>query len=426
LSSAADVIVLGAGPAGIAAGLALGERALVLEQAASPGGLSRSIHFEGAVFDLGGHSFHTPHPRIRQLVQESIELFEQQRDARCFSHGCMIRYPFQKHFRDLSDESIVSKCALDLSSARPEPQAAHFLEFLERRFGEGIARHFMVPYNRKLWGHDLTRLAADWVGERVAAPEGVDESFDEVQGKRKPLQPETRVAYPAQGGFGAIMTALAARVPNLRCQQEVVEIDAEARTVSTLSGERHHWQRLVSTLPLPALLGYCRGVPAEIQREVGLLEFLSLRIVLLVVDHPVDTEIQRIYCADDVVPAHKIALNHNSSDYLRTLPRHGIMAEVSCANGNAISDEHLVRWMISGLREMRVLNAPGEVVASRVLHVRYAYPVPTHARDGIVSRARQWLRERRIETLGRFGEWAYINSDEAMHRGLRLGAHLSR
>jgi UDP-galactopyranose mutase len=424
LSSAPDVVVLGAGPAGLAVGLALQERALVLEQASSPGGLSRSIDFEGAVFDLGGHSFHTPHPRIRRLVQDSLELFEQQRDARCFSHGCMIRYPFQKHFRDLSDESVVRDCALGLSSAAPEPRAAHFLEFLERRFGQGIAQHFMIPYNRKLWGRDLTRLAADWVGERVAAPEGVDESFDEVKGERKPLQPETRVAYPAKGGFGQIMSALAARLPHLYCGQDVVDIDPEARTVSTRSGERHPWQRLVSTLPLPALLGYCRGVPLEIQREVALLEFLSLRIVLLVVDHPVDTEIQRIYCADGVVPAHKIALNHNSSDYLRALPRHGIMAEVSCANGDDLSDDQLVRSTISGLQVMRVLRAPSDVIASRVIHVKYAYPVPTLARDRIVSRARQWLREHHIETLGRFGEWAYINSDEAMHRGLRLGASL--
>jgi protoporphyrinogen oxidase len=417
------VIVLGAGPAGIGAGLALGSRGLVLERAANAGGLSSSIELEGAVFDIGGHSFHTPHPSIRQLVEETIELFEQQRDARCFTHGRMIPYPFQKHFREVGDDAIVQDCAAGLSTTRGANGASTFPEFLERRFGSGIARHFLTPYNRKLWGSDLSRLAADWVGERVAAPEGVDEVFDEQGGRRKPLQPGTRVAYPARGGFGSVMTALAQRLPNVHYRQQVVSIDPRARSVSTASGQTYPFVDLVSTLPLPELIGLCQAVPEEVRRAVLELECLALKVILLVVGHPVDTQIQRIYCADETVPAHKVAINHNSSPFLRALPHHGIMAEVSCANG-VTSDEKLIPWMIEGLTTMGVLKGPEDIVATRVLDVKYAYPVPTHARDGLVSEVRRWLDEQRIQTVGRFGEWAYINSDEALQRGFQLGARL--
>jgi protoporphyrinogen oxidase len=156
---------------------------------------------------------------------------------------------------------------------------------------------------------------------------------------------------------------------------------------------------------------------------VQALECLSLKVVLLVIGHPVDSPIQRVYCADDTVPAHKVALNHNSSDYLRGLPRHGIMAEVSCANG-VPPDQELVRWTVEGLIKMGILKAPDEVVATRVVSVRHAYPVPTITRDAVVARVRAWLSEHRIHTLGRFGEWAYINSDEALYRGARLGEAL--
>jgi protoporphyrinogen oxidase len=105
------------------------------------------------------------------------------------------------------------------------------------------------------------------------------------------------------------------------------------------------------------------------------------------------------------------------------LPRHGIMAEVSCANG-VPSDNELVRWTLDGLSKMGIVKGAGEVVATRVLGVEQAYPVPTLARDSNVARIRAWLAEHRIHTLGRFGEWAYINSDEALHRGLQLGATL--
>jgi UDP-galactopyranose mutase len=281
----------------------------------------------------------------------------------------------------------------------------------------------LVPYNRKLWGADLTRLAADWVGERVAAPEGVSEVFDERSGKRKPLQPDTRVSYPARGGFGRIMTALAERLPNVRYRQRVVSIDPGARNVTTNSGETYSFRDLVSTLPLPELIASCRDVPSEIRSAVQALECLSLKVVLIVIGHPVDTPVQRIYCADDTVPAHKMALNHNSSDYLRALPRHGIMAEVSCANV-VPPDRELTRWTIEGLTKMGILKSPREVVTTRVVSVQYAYPVPTLTRDAEVGRVRAWLAEHRIHTLGRFGEWAYINSDEALYRGARLGERL--
>ncbi len=423
VSTAPDVIVLGAGPSGIGAGLALGPRGLVLERAADAGGLSGSIEFEGAVFDIGGHSFHTPHPQVRRLVEEAVELFEQQRDARCFSHGRMIPYPFQKHFREVGEESVVRDCADGLSAASGASEAGNFAEFLERRFGAGIALHFLAPYNRKLWGQELSRLAADWVGERVAAPEGVDEVFDERGGQRKPLQPGTRVAYPARGGFGAIMTALAQRLPNIRYRQQVVSIDPLARSVATSSGDSYSFRELVSTLPLPELIALCRDVPTDVRSAALELECLSLKVVLLVVGHAVDTPIQRIYCADGTVPAHKIAINHNSSPFLRALPRHGIMAEISCANGTRPDDE-LIPWMIQGLMTMGILTAPEDVVATRVLTVKYAYPVPTRTRDGLVARVRAWLDAQRIQTVGRFGEWAYINSDEALQRGFKLGARL--
>jgi UDP-galactopyranose mutase len=437
-SSVPEVIVVGAGPAGLGAGLALGPRALVLEQAEGAGGLSGSFEFEGAVFDRGGHSFHTPHPHVRKLVEQVVELFDQPRDARCFSHGCLIPYPFQKHFRELTDERVVLDCAdglraadvrgadvrgADVRGADASQTPANFLEFLQGRFGPGIGRHFLIPYNRKLWGAGLARLAADWVGERVAAPEGVHEVFDERGGKRRPLQPDTRVAYPARGGFGTIMTALAERLPNIRYRQRVLSIDPRRRTLATSAGETHTFRDLVSTLPLPALVAACHGAPPEIREAAQALECLSLKVVLIVIGHPVDTEIQRIYCADDTVPAHKLALNHNSSDYLRSLPRHGIMAEVSCANG-VPSDNELVRWTLDGLSKMGIVKGAGEVVATRVLGVEQAYPVPTLARDSNVARIRAWLAEHRIHTLGRFGEWAYINSDEALHRGLQLGATL--
>ena len=190
----AEVLVLGAGPAGIGAGLTLGERALVLDAAHEVGGLARTVDLAGALCDLGGHSFHTPHPQVRALVYDALPMEERRRDAWCFVADAYVPYPFQKHFERHPDAGLVAACRAGLAATRETASARHFADFLEARFGRGLAAAFMHPYNRKLWGDDLARMTAAWTTERVAAPQGIPQRVALHEGRRAPLQDDTRVA----------------------------------------------------------------------------------------------------------------------------------------------------------------------------------------------------------------------------------------
>lgn len=419
------IVVIGAGPAGIGAGLALGDRAIVVEREAEPGGLCRTLVREGAVCDYGGHSFHTPHPAIRDLVFSAVEMFEQKRDACCATNGTMIPYPFQAHFEAIGRPEVVEECRAGLALAQDGRKAADFEEYLQCRFGPGIARHFLLPYNRKLWGTDLRRMTADWAAERVAASQGTTERFDEATGRRKPLQSDTTVAYPAQGGFGAIMSALSRPLADLRLGRTVVRVDPKDRLLSLADGTSLRWDRLVSTIPLDRLLAMLPDVPSEHRAAAARLQALPLALAIVVVGHPVDTPIQRVYCADPEYPAHKTALNHNSSPSLRALPQHAIVAEVSALQEKGAILDNLAGAVASRLVEWGLVSSPGAIRATEVVSVPYGYPVPTHDRDAIVARLKDWLLDRGIHTVGRFGEWAYINADEALHRGLTLGRALA-
>ena len=413
---AIDTVVIGAGPAGIGAALALGDEALVLERSPDAGGLSATVTLEGAVFDLGGHSFHTPHAHVRELVFGALPMEERPRDAWCHVNGEWIPYPFQQHFASLHDPALVAECREGLSQANGAAAARNFDEHLEARFGPGIARHFLRPYNEKLWGRDLTRLEAAWTSERVA-PSSSGQSMGDG-GKRAPLRSGERVAYPARGGFGEIFRALAKRVRHMRHGETVARID-EGHVV-TQSGERIACRNIVSTLPLPALLAAIPDAPAALRESVNRLVALPLALVMIALDGRLESRKQRVYSAEVAFPGHKIALNHNSSLYLEGLPHHGILVEVSGAGGNGADDATLAAEVIRGLKGMGLLETRA-VTATRVVRVPLGYPVPTHMRAAIVDEARAWLRERRIEIVGRFGEWAYINSDEALHRGRRAG-----
>jgi len=423
----ADTIVIGAGPAGLGAALALGDSAIVMESRETVGGLCSTLTLDGAIFDLGGHSFHTPHPEIRRLVFDALEMEEQNRDAWCWLDGEWVRYPFQQHFSELANPDSRHACQIGLDAAGGWREVANFDEYLDRRFGRGITELFMRPYNRKLWGTDLTRLDTEWVAERVAAPVDSAESSMSDSRRRSPIPREAVIAYPAKGGFGEIFQALAKRVADLRLRQCVISIDPKTSTLRTTNGETTPWRRIVSTLPLPALLRLIPNVPAAITSAVSQLEALPITVVMLVLEGRYETLRQRIYCPDKNILGHKIVLNHNSSRWLRTSPRHGIQVELSDFNpfSSRTDAKSLVNGVVAGLLRMGVIPSPAHVRRTSVLRLPFGYPVQTHSRSNIVALAQHWLSEHHIYTVGRFGEWAYINSDEALYRGHCLGMKLA-
>ena len=421
-------VIIGAGPAGIGTGLSLGKDGMVLEKGSEVGGFSRSIEIKGAVFDFGGHSFHTPHPEVRDLVFDSLEMYTQVRNAKCFSYGQIIPYPFQKNFRLLDNEVVVEECAeglTELPAKLNKKEFDNFEEFILQRFGPGISKHFMLPYNRKLWGRDLKRMAADWTSERVAAPEGVKEKFDLQGGKRKPLQADTKVGYPAKGGFGEIYRAIGKRLENVEFNTTVARVDPRTKKVYTSDSRSFEYENLISSIPIVDFLPMIEGVPARLIDLSKELDHLSMILGLAVINHPVDTDIQRFYAADPEIASHKTAINHNSSDYLRALPHHGVMLEISEGPEKELPRKDMEAWIVDSLMMLGVVKHPHEIEEVQIRNVKYSYPVPTKDRNEIMRQIKDWLEEQNIYTVGRFGEWAYINSDKAIFRGLELGKYIA-
>ena len=75
--------------------------------------------------------------------------------------------------REGKHEQVVKECAAgleNLPTGLNKSDFDNFEEFILKSFGPGISEHFMLPYNRKLWGRDLKRMAADWTSERSRQP----------------------------------------------------------------------------------------------------------------------------------------------------------------------------------------------------------------------------------------------------------------
>ena len=95
-----NVVVIGAGPAGLTAGYELsklGLRPTVLEKAGTVGGLARTDNYRGFHFDMGGHRFFTKVKPVQDMWKEVLgnEFLRRPRMSRIYYNGKYFDYPLK-------------------------------------------------------------------------------------------------------------------------------------------------------------------------------------------------------------------------------------------------------------------------------------------------------------------------------------------
>ena len=81
--------------------------------------------------------------------------------------GRFVPYPFQNNIHRLPAD-VFLECLMGIVEAQQTALPRdNFAEWITAVFGDGIARHFMVPYNFKVWAHPLEMMDTAWQGDRV-------------------------------------------------------------------------------------------------------------------------------------------------------------------------------------------------------------------------------------------------------------------
>lgn len=419
----AKTIIIGAGPTGLSVAYHLNGDSIVLESTNQVGGLCRSFEIDGVVFDIGGHSFHSTYEKIHSFICKDlkVEMFFQKRDARILFKDSMIPYPWQRFFHMVKDDKVIEDCYIGLQKKKHHNTPANLHEFLLARYGDGITRHFLFPYNRKLWLRDLEEISCVWASERIA-----DSADGPVAGaQRKPLDENSVVGYPSKGGFDEIFKRLASKISDIRFGQQVCFIDVHKKLLMTHRDDKFRWERIVSTIPIPDLLGMLKDAPDNLLRMAGELPYVSLQVDFFVTDKPLDGVPQRLYSADAEIPAHKIAFNSLSSEKESQKPHHSVITETSINDTSENRCRERTAHILRGLRDAGIIKAQSQILTHRHKLLKYAYPAQCHRVPQIMGLLSRHLESLGIYSIGRFGNWEYINSDQCLLRGEELVKRLN-
>jgi protoporphyrinogen oxidase len=427
--TAADVVVLGAGPAGLMAAwraALAGHRVVVVERAPVPGGLAASVEVGGQRVDLGSHRLHpSTDPAVLGDLQHLLggQLQWRPRNGRLRLDGHWVRFPLSAPdlIRSLPPGFALAAAGDALTGPLRRPRADTFAEVVRADLGPTMLDRFYGPYARKLWGLGPEELAGEQARRRIATRSATDLLARVVRpGRRRGFW------YPARG-FGAIPEALAdaatAAGTELCLGAEVTGVDlggAEGARVTLADGSdlraRHVW----STLPLPALVRLVRpAAEPAVAEDAGRLTSRGMVLVHLVLARPRWTSYDAHYLPGPEVLASRVSEPKGYRDGPDPPDRTVLCAEVPCTPGDevwAAPDDALTVEVAAGL-EAAGLPAV-RPVAAVVRRLPAVYPVLRVGDDARLARVRAWATSLAgVVTLGRGGLFAHDNT----HHVLALG-----
>tara|TARA_B100000315_G_scaffold213773_1_gene211903 strand:+ start:13009 stop:14316 length:1308 start_codon:yes stop_codon:yes gene_type:complete len=428
-----QTLILGAGPAGLSAAYHIKNKHILIEKEDRVGGLARSIEKDGFIFDFAGHIFFTKDRYANALVKKllSKNIHFQRRDAYIYSKNTYTRYPFQANTHGLPKE-VILECVLGVIEASRNGKGGktpkHFKEWIVNTFGRGIAKHFMIPYNKKVWATPLEIMTYEWIENRVMTPKIEEVLEGALESKRVDFGPNSRFAYPLYGGCQALADSFLSNLKQteLLLNSKVINVDTEKRIITLKNYKKIEYDAMISTLPLPEIIKLCTKVPTEVKKAAQELLFTSVYCLNIGIDHPKITDKNWIYYPEEDVTFQRLFIQSNASSNVAPQGKSSITAEISYSKFKPVSKNGLVEKVINDLIKTGFIHNKNQVILTDLLDLKYGYIIFKKDRLKKVNRIKNFLQSKGILVAGRFGEWEYYNMDHAILSGKEAAENISR
>lgn len=428
---ACEILIAGAGLAGLSAAYHLGERDyLLIEKEDRAGGLCRSLRDEGYVFDFTGHLLHMRRPEIRDLVMSLLgedAFLRVDRRSGVYSHGVFTDYPFQVNTRGLPP-AVVRECVMGfLETLQRQTSALEptFRQWVLSTFGTGIARHFMIPYNTKLFRTDLEELSADWVSWSIPRPTWEDVIRGALGTNRKSFGYNPQFLYPRDGGIDHLPRALLRNIREPCLLTSLVSVNAARREATLSDGRRIQYETLISTIPLPSLIASMETAPLEIRRAAGGLRHIAVTNLNLGFDAPSPVPYHWVYFPEPSFPFYRAGIYSNLCP--ASVPEgHGAFyVEVSHRPDERLDTAALARECAERLRDVGMVPQSARLRHVRAVEIPVAYVIHDRWRREALPRLEEYLGRHGILSIGRYGAWEYSAMEDALWQGRTAAASLS-
>mgnify|MGYP005624876721 CR=1 FL=1 len=450
-----EYLILGSGLSGLSASYHLGhERCLILEANDHPFGHVSSEIFNGFTWDIGPHVSFTKSQYIKDIFSESVneKYYEKEVSVGNYFNGFWIDHPVQANLYQVP-EPLRSSCVdsfMEIKDKDNSDNVRNYKEWLTNSLGKKITENFVTPYTEKYWTTGPENLTTDWIGSRMFRPNRNDILNGSIRKPDKSKHYINKIRYPVSGGYQSYARIFAKTV-NILTNHRVVGIDCSKKIVTCKNGEQFSYKKLINSIPLPEFVKMINGISGDALKASE--ELVCSSLLLVNVEAPCKTTRPEswIYVYDKDKYSTRINFIEKMSDNNAPHGTSGIQVEVyfSKYRKKEKTDGQIAELVIRELIEMGLISKEDVKKGDVQFHTKwapYANVIFDHNRkkalkiifdelgkSGLIRRgdeleamtdwggkAKSRIGAGELALVGRFGEWKYYWSDDAVLSGKRV------
>jgi protoporphyrinogen oxidase len=442
------VVIIGAGPAGLTAAAELVEHGVpvtVLEKdPVFVGGISRTAHYKGYRFDIGGHRFFSKSAEITAWWRKRLpdDFIHVRRMSRIYYRGKFFDYPLRA-FNALFGLGLWTStlCILSYGWARlfPVRPEKSFADWVSNRFGRKLFSIFFRTYTEKVWGTPCEEISADWAAQRIKGLSLSTAIWNALMPQRKNAGEglvKTLIdhfEYPRLGPgmmWEKTRDDVCRQGGRVLMGREVVRIrHAQGRVIAVMARDaagvetEHAAEEFIVSMPLrDTVMAFDPPLPEAVRQAAQRLQYRDFLTVALMIRGTGLFPDNWIYVHDPSVKLGRIQNFNNWSPEM--VPENGMTClglEYFCFAGDGMWNLPDAELVALGKRELEQLGLArsADVADGCVVRMEKAYPVygPEYQTD--VAIIREALKAfPNFQVAGRNGMHKYNNQDHSMMSAL--------
>lgn len=337
-----NVIIIGAGPAGLTAGYELLKeskdyKVVILEETEAIGGISKTVYYNGNRMDIGGHRFFSKDKRVNDFWEEIMPLqgapaFDDKvlkrekeyaengpdpeevdrvmllrdRVSRIYYKNTFFDYPVTISWNTIKGMGFSTTIKAGFSYLKsvfhklPETSLENFYI---NRFGKVLYSMFFEGYTEKLWGRHPSEISADWGSQRVkglSISGVIKNAFIKVFSSSSKTTETSLIEqfhYP-KFGPGQLWENVANRITEMggqilyNCKVDKMLVDKQSGNVKSVVFEKNGRTMkidadiFISSMPIKDLVGGIddENMPSEVKNAAKTLPYRDFVTVGLLVN----------------------------------------------------------------------------------------------------------------------------------------------
>ena len=438
-----EILILGGGLAGLAAGYSLSKAGLgvkVFEKDTTVGGLARTVVHREFRFDLGGHRFFTKNKKIEDFLIDLMdgELLIVPRKSKILLGNKYFDYPLKplnaifgigipmtlKVLFDYAFERIKSRYKM--------PDMVSIEDWIVSQFGRTMFNLYFKEYSEKIWGIECSEISMEWVAQRIkglSLGTAVRTAFFGSNGNAIATLADT-FTYPSKG-IGRISERLKGEIDkknsvllNVRVER-LCHDNFQIETAKAANGHHsfsYEGSEVISSIPITNLVKMLDPEPPEdVLKAADKLRFRDMVIVAIMLNRERVTDQNWIYIPEQKIPFGRLHEPTNWSPKMAPEGKTLLVMEYFCFSGDktwCAGDEELVDNTVRNLEKLRLIKR-GEVIDHVVIRVPKAYPLFEVGYREHYDKICVYLSKfKNLHITGRGGMFKYHNMDQAIASGM--------